>query len=283
MTDSKQPDAAPGKGHNNPPSDDALIKEAIKEGMAPHSETMQRAKSWLDSGTAPTDEDIDDWRQLFADVKDVEKAFGAVRDGIVKPRHAAWQLAQKTCKTTLDRLDDVKKKIGALISDYQNAKDRELEEQRRRDEEEAAAAEAAAEAAEQEEADKLLGAEEQPAADGEMDFGDAPVDADAARAEADEAKERADQTAAQQKEATKGMRTYRTPEIIGDWQPGEGEAWATITAGSVRQNIYCVIPKLDPTACKEFVDEWVRKNAARLEKEGKAVPGVKINVERRAI
>lgn len=283
MTDSTQPDAAPGKGHNNPPSDDALIKEAIKEGMAPHSETMKRAKSWLDSGNAPTDEDIDDWRQLFADVKDVEKAFGAVRDGIVKPRHAAWQLAQKTCKTTLDRLGDVKKKIGALISDWQNAKDRELEEQRRQEEQEAAAAAEAATAAEQEEADNLLGAEEQPSADGEMDFGDAPVDADAARAEADEAEQKVAETAQQQKDATKGMRTYRTPEIIGDWQPGEGEDWTTIKARSVRQEIYCNIPKLDPDACKEFVDEWVRKNAARLEKEGKAVPGVKINVERRAV
>lgn len=206
-----------GIGHNMPP-------DPLDEALAPYSDHITEAESWLD-GTTVTDEGqmkaVDD---LLKAIKSAQKDVTAAQKSEAAPLHDAWKGALARYKPTVDDLDRLKKGLAALVDGFK----RKLAEEKR-----------AAEKAAWEAANRARLEAEAKAAAADASNIEAQREADAARAAAVQAEKDAQ---ASRKDTVKGLRTVHRYEIT------DHRAALHWIAGNDRE------------AVTAFIEEYVRRN-----------------------
>jgi hypothetical protein len=208
---------APARLHNNPP-------DPIDEALAPFSDTIAEAETWLDGKPVENEAQMRAADDLLKSIKGAKKAVEAAEESEAKPIYDQWKAAKARYAPTLTDLDRIAKGLIAIVDVFK----RKL-----------AAEKAEAERKARAEADAKRRAAEEAARAADASNIEAQRAAAAAQAEADAA---ARALADASKDKVKGLRTVTRYEITD------------------HRALLHHIARADRDAVTAFIEEWARKN-----------------------
>ena len=222
-------------GGNNPPEDQKW-PAYIADVLAPWQDILAEADQWLDGDQVETEGQMKAVDAMLKEVKAAEKALGEARDAATKPLHEAWKTEISFWKPAVEDLERVRKALAAMNTAFKNKLAAEKEEARRL---------AAAKAAE----DRRIA--EEAEAKAAANASDINAQREAARAQEQFQASRREASEARQDKVT-GLRTV--------WHYAVDD----------NRMLLNWIAKNDPTALREFLNDYAAKNH-----RAKPLPGVR--------
>jgi hypothetical protein len=100
-----------GIGHNNAP-------DPLDEALAPYSDFITEAESWLDGEYVTTEEQMKAVDEIAKQVKKAKKAATDAQKSEAAPLHDAWKAALARYKPTIEDLDRMAKGLATLVSGF---------------------------------------------------------------------------------------------------------------------------------------------------------------------
>lgn len=229
-------DMSPTIGHNQGP-------DPLDEALAPYSEYIEEAETWLDGEAVTNEEQMKAVDALLKQIKAAKRDVTSAQKSESAPLHDAWKAALARFKPTIDDLDKQAKGLAALVNTFKQklAEEKRAAERKAWEEAEAARREAEAKAAAARTSDI-----------------EAQREAEAAKQEA-MAAQKAAQAATKDTKGVKGLRKVTRYEITS------------------HKDALHHIARHDKDAMTAFIEEYVRKNHREQE-----IAGVRVWEEKEA-